>query len=496
MCEKFEYLFSPQRGEAFGSYFSTADFGLHGVKKPYRTYQLPQFELSEGGSIMVRRSCISVLVGSLSIAGLLLAASTRASWPQWRGPNSDGSAPDAHDLAVNWSPTENVLWRTKLPSWSAATPAVWGDRVFAVSAEEGSARLGSDSAGRRSQDGTAHGRIFLFGVNRKDGAIQWQAQIDSENQLYRKQNSASPSPITDGTHVWIMTGNGKLTCFTIDGKEVWKRDIQADYGRFGLNHGYASTPLLRGERLYVQVLHGMKTDDPSYLFAVDKNTGKTIWKVERPTDAVQESPDNYGTPQLATVDGKPQLVVSGGDYVTGHDLNSGKELWRIGGFNPTKNPMGRTIASSLVIGGNVFTSSTRGRPFVGFRAGGSGNITGKNELWTNNLGADVPTPTTDGKYIYVLRDNGALNCLEALTGKVVYEGQRIELGTYSASPLLADGKIYCVNEEGTTTVVKAGPAFAVVAVNKLDNLTLASPIACDNQIFIRTSDYLYCIQKR
>ena len=158
--------------------------------------------------------------------------------------------------------------------------------------------------------------------------------------------------------------------------------------------------------------------------------------------------------------------------------------------------MGRTIASSLVIGGNVFFSSTRGRPFIGFRAGGSGNITGKNELWTNNLGADVPTPATDGTYIYVLRDNGALNCLEALTGKVVYEGRRIELGTYSASPLLADGKIYCVNEEGTTTVAKAGPAFAVVSVNKLDNLTLASPIASENQIFIRTADYLYCIQKR
>jgi outer membrane protein assembly factor BamB len=443
-----------------------------------------------------RRNSMVFLVGFLGLSALLLAGSLQANWPQWRGPNSNGSAPDAHDLAVNWSPTENVLWRTKLPSWSAATPAVWHDRVFVVSAEEGFTRLNSDGGGRRAPTEGGHDRIFLIALQRKDGSVLWQQQIDSGNQLFRKQNSSSPSPITDGNRLWIMTGNGKLACFTIDGKEVWKRDIQADYGRFGLNHGYASTPMLHGERLYVQVLHGMKTDDPSYLFAVDKNTGKTVWKVERPTDAVQESPDNYGTPQLATVDGKLQLVISGADYVTGHDLSTGKELWRIGGFNPTKNPMGRTIASSLVIGGNVFTPSTRGRPFIGFRAGGSGNITGKNELWTNNLGSDVPTPTTDGKYIYVLRDNGALNCLEALTGKVIYEGQRIELGTYSASPLLADGKIYCVNEEGTTTVVKAGPAFAVVAVNKLDNLTLASPVAVDNQIFIRTADYLYCIQRR
>jgi len=407
----------------------------------------------------------------------------------------DGSAPNAHDLAVTWSLTENILWRTKLPSWSAATPAVWGDRAFVVSAEEGSSRLNPDGGHRGSSDADGHDKIFVMVLNRKDGSVMWQHEIDSGNQLFRKQNSASPSPITDGSHVWIMTGNGKLSCFTTESKEVWKRDIQADYGRFGLNHGYASTPLLYGNHLFVQVLHGMKTHDPSYVFAVDKNTGKTLWKVERHTDAVQESPDNYGTPQLATVDGKPQLVISGGDYVTGHDLDTGKELWRIGGLNPTKNPMGRTIASSLVIGGNVFTSSTRGRPFIGFRAGGSGTITSKNELWTNNLGADVPTPTTDGKLIYVLRDNGALNCLEAQTGKVIYEGQRIELGTYSASPLLADGKIYCVNEEGTTTVVKAGPAFAILAVNKLDNLTLSSPIACDNQVFIRTSEYLYCIQR-
>jgi hypothetical protein len=218
--------------------------------------------------------------------------------------------------------------------------------------------------------------------------------------------------------------------------------------------------------------------------------------VERPTDAARESPDNYATPQIVTVNNKQQLVVSGADYVTGHDLNSGKELWRMGGFNPANDPYNRTIASSVVIGGNVFTTSTRGRPFIGFRAGGSGNITGKSELWKNNLGADVPTPTTDGKYIYVLVDNGILNCVESATGKVVYQGQRIEHGTYSSSPLLADGKIYCINEDGTTTVVKAGPVFEVLAVNKLDGFTLASPVAVDNQIFIRTADYLYCIQKR
>ena len=435
--------------------------------------------------------------GSSFIAGLVLVSSLWANWPQWRGPNSNGSAPSTvSNLAANWSQTQNVLWRAKMPSWSAATPIVWEDTIFVMSAEEGFVRLTRDRSNSSGSNQSGHDKIFLLAVNRKDGSIRWQRQIDSGNQLFRKQNSASPSPITDGKHVWIMTGNGKFACFTIDGKEIWKRDVQGDYGPFGLNHGYASTPLLHGNRLYVEVLHGMKTDDPSYVFAVDKNTGKTLWKVERPTDAASESPDNYATPQIATVGGKPQLVISGGDYVTGHDLDTGKELWRIGGFNPSNDPFNRTIASSVVIGGNVFTPSTRGRPFIAFRAGGSGNITGKSELWTNNLGADVPTPTTDGKYIYVLIDNGTLNCLEAVTGKVVYEGQRIEPGTYSSSPLLADGKIYCVSEEGTTTVVKAGPSFQILGVSKLDDHTLASPVAVDNQIFIRTADYLYCIQKR
>jgi outer membrane protein assembly factor BamB len=425
---------------------------------------------------------------------LITSVSVCANWPQWRGPNSDGSTRTAHDLATNWSETDNVVWRTKLPSWSAATPIVWADYIFITSAEEGFTPL--DRGRRASSAQPVPDKIFLVAVNRKDGGVMWSRQIDSGNKLFRKQNSASPSPITDGQHVWIMTGNGKFACFSMDGKEVWKRDIQADYGRFGLNHGYASTPLLHGDWLFVQVLHGMHTHDPSYVFAVDKNTGKTIWKVERPTDAVRESPDNYATPQIATVDGKSQLIISGADYVTGHDIASGKELWRLGGFNPTNDPANRTIASSLVIDSNVFTAANRGHPYIGFRAGGSGNITGKNELWTNNLGADVPTPTTDGKYIYVLVDNGIINCLEPATGKVVYQGKRIERGTYSSSPLLADGKIYCVNEDGTTTVVKAGPEFEILAVSKLDSLTLASPVAVDNQIFIRTADYLYCIQKR
>lgn len=438
----------------------------------------------------------------ITFLALTLAGTLAANWPQWRGPSSNGASDSAKNLPVTWDESKNVVWKAQLPSWSAATPIIWEDTVFVTSAEKGFSVLAGYSGGRRgrrrpaSEPEMTNDKIFLLALDRKDGTVRWQKQIDAGNKLFRKQNSASPSPITDGEHVWIMTGNGKFSAYTMQGEEMWRRDIQTDYGRFGLNHGYASTPLLHGGKLFVQVLHGMKTDDPSYVFAVNPATGKTLWKVERPTDAQHESPDDYSTPQIAVVDGTEQLVISGGDYVTGHSLATGEELWRMGGLNPTDNPAQRTIASSVVLGNKVFITSTRGRPFVAFEAGGHGNITGKSELWTNNLGSDVPTPTTDGELIYVLNDKGFLNALDAQSGEPVYQGQRIELGTYSSSPLLADGKLYCTSEEGTTTVVKAGAEFEVLGVNKLNSHTLASPVAVDEEIYIRTADHLYRIGKK
>jgi outer membrane protein assembly factor BamB len=199
---------------------------------------------------------------------------------------------------------------------------------------------------------------------------------------------------------------------------------------------------------------------------------------------------------MAVVNGKKELVVFGSDIATGQDPDTGAELWRIGGFNPTDFQNNRTISSLLVIGDQVVVGGNRGRPYIAFRAGGRGDVTGKVEIWNNNLGADVPTPASDGKLLYVLHDKGFYNVLELATGKVIYQGQRIEPGSYSSSPLLADGKLYAINEEGTTTVVKAGTEFEVLGVSKLDGYTLASPIAADDQLFIRTGEAIYCIGRK
>ena len=453
----------------------------------------------------------AAVAAALALAVITVAAEPAGNWMQWRGPLHNGSSPDAKDLPVRWSQTENVRWKVDLPSWSAATPIIYGNTVLVTSAQQGFNELVSyeqrpgGGAGKKGgpppapagQKGSADkDQILLLAIDRSNGAIKWTKVIGGGNRIYRKQNLASPSPVTDGRHIWTMTGAGSLRCFDFQGNQLWARDIQADYGEFGLNHGYASTPLLDGGRLYVQVLHGMKTDDPSYVFAVDAKTGKTLWKVERPTDAPNESPDDYSTPLIVEIGGRRQLIVSGGDYVTGHDLNSGKEIWRMGGFNPNAERFYRTIASSIAIGDVIYTTSTRGKPFIAFRPAGAGDITSQAMVWSNDHGSDVPTPATDGKLIYVVKDQGVVLALDAKTGKPVWGPDRAEPGTYSSSPLLADGKLYATNEEGTTTVLKAGPTFEILSVNRLDSHTLASPVAAGNQLFLRTADRLYCFQKQ
>lgn len=436
-----------------------------------------------------------------SAAGLVFGMAAADSvetgyWPQWRGPHFAGHAPKATNLPVKWSETENIVWKVKMPSWSASTPVIWGDTIYALTAEAGFVNPTYDTKKLSRAPEKSADKIFLLALDRKTGAERWRTTVDSGNELHRKQNSSSPSPITDGKHVWVMTGHLRLSCYDTKGKQLWKRDLVEDYGEVGMNHGYASTPLLDGGRLYVQVVHGYRSDNPSYTVAIDKVTGKTIWKKLRPAPGELESKDNYGTPQMAVVNGKKELVVFGGDIATGQDPETGEELWRLGGFNPPAFKMNRTISSLVVVGDIIVVGGNRGRPYIGFKAGGRGDMTGKAELWNNNLGPDVPTPATDGKLLYVLNDKGYYNLLDVATGKAIYEGQRIELGSYSSSPLLADGKVYAINEEGTTTVIKAGPVFEVLGVNKLDGYTLASPVAAGNQLFIRTGEALYCIGRK
>lgn len=395
-------------------------------------------------------------------------------WPQWRGPHLNGTSTE-RGLPVKWSVTENIAWKLAMPERSGSTPIVWHDAVF-VSVGEGS-------------------NLALWAIDRNSGAIRWKRGLGGGNRRSMKQQMSSPSPVTDGRTVWIITGTGILKAFDFSGRELWGRDIQADYGRFGLQWGYASSPLLLDGALYVQVLHGMHTDDPSYVLRIDGATGKTVWRIERPTNARAESPDAYTTPAVYRSGGSTEIIITGGDVVTGHDAATGKELWRAGGLNPQNDGSYRIVASPTVSNDLIY-APTRERPLLAIRAGGRGDITASHRVWSFNNGPDVPTPVTDGRLFYSINDRGILYCLDAKTGKTVYGPQRLRSATYSGSPVLADGRIYVTDEDGVTTVFQAGPSFVKLAENDLQEYTLSSPAVSEGQIFIRTATFLYAVGQR
>jgi outer membrane protein assembly factor BamB len=413
-------------------------------------------------------------LGVVAVVVFSFAVAHAENWPQWRGPSLNGIS-NEKNLPVKWTAEENVAWKVAMPGVSGSTPIIWRDRIF-LNVAEGD-------------------NLALWCIDKNKGEVLWKQPLGAGNVKMRKHNMASPSPVTDGKNVYVMTGTGILKSFDFSGKELWTRDIQKDYGTFGLLWGYASSPLLFEDSLYVQVLHGMKTDEPSYVMRIDKKNGKTLWKVDRPTNAIRESPDAYTTPALLRYGKTTEIVITGGDCVTGHDLATGKELWRANGLNPENAPFYRIVASPIVFNEIIYVP-TRIKPLLAVKAGGRGDITTSHVLWSTANGPDVPTPVTDGKYFYVVNDKGIVFCLDAKTGTEVYGQQRLKPGTYSASPVLADGKIYVTNEDGVTTVFAAGPKFELLAENPLNDYVLSSPAISDGRIYIRTTGHLYAIGKK
>jgi outer membrane protein assembly factor BamB len=424
--------------------------------------------------VLLPATCLVMLLGSAT----LLADN----WPHWRGPTHDGVSKETN-LPFKWNATEGVAWKLPLPAYSGSTPIIWGEIIF----------LNVATA-------TGSGELELWAIDRTKQAVAWKRPIAGGNHIERKQNMSSPSPVTDGRNVWVMTGVGVLKAFDFSGQELWARDIQSDYGKFGLNWGYASSPLLHGNSLFVQVLHGMRTDDPSYVMRIDKMTGKTLWKIERPTDAIVESPDSYTTPLLVQHDGKTEIVITGGDVVTGHDPETGKELWRADVLNPTNNRNYRIVASAVMAGGLIIAPS-RNNPLVAIRPGGSGDISTSHVVWSFSRGPDVPTPVSDGTHLYVVNETGVVYCLELKTGAIVYGPERIPSDFYSSSPVLADGKIYVTGETtGITTVYRAGPKFEILSSNTFGDpctpYCLSSVAVSEGQLFMRTDAHLWVVGQR
>lgn len=427
-----------------------------------------------------RLSYIRLFLAAACCASLLAADTAQAeNWPQWRGAKLDGISHET-DLPTNWSATEGILWKLPLPGAAGATPVVWGDRIFLTSAKDKDLVLVcADTAGK----------------------IVWERLLGTGDAPVRgdEGNSASPSPVCDAKHVWAMLGTGELACFDHDGKEIWKLNLQERYGKFSIAFGMTSTPVLDGDRLYIQLLH----TNYYLLLGLDALTGKEVWKHERQSDAVNECEHSYASPILYRDAKQAYLVSHGCDYVTAHSLTDGKEIFRCGELNGTNRPYNNTlrfVATPVAAEGLIVVPSAKGGPVLGLSVDAKGNITGtkSGHVWRRDKDTpDVPSPLVHDGLVYLCRENGILIVADAKTGEDVYmESKEVSRKRHRASPVYGDGKIYLVDRDGLTKVVKAGRKFELLASNEIGEAVSASPVISGGRIYLRTYDSLIAIGKK
>jgi outer membrane protein assembly factor BamB len=409
-------------------------------------------------------SCVAFL---LLVSPALLHADN---WPAWRGPHADGVAP-AGDYPIEWDETKNVRWKAPLPGVGASTPAVWDDRIFLTSGDAG------------------ENAVLCFN---RDGKQLWKTHVHDERPGKNgKASGSNPSPVTDGKHVFVYYKSGDFACLDFDGKIVWQKNLQKLYGEDTLWWDLGTSPVLTSKHVVIACMHS----GPSYLAAFEKDDGKVAWKVDRNLGAPREAAQSYTTPVVTTYEGREMIVVCGADHVTCHDASNGKEIWRVSGMNPSNNNFFRSISSPAVLGDLVVAPYARGANVYGIKLGGSGDVTKSHVAWiSKESGADVPTPIVKDGKIYICKDRGALECLDAKTGKKVFSVATAKgRGKISASPVLVGDRIYVIRENGTASVVQLGKEPKLIATNLIRELTVATPVFVDGEILIRTDKNLYCI---
>lgn len=404
--------------------------------------------------------------GIALLAALLVLHSTRGSlggenWPAWRGPHGNGVS-NASGLPVEWSATKGVAWKLPLPGKGVSSPAIWADRIF-VSASEGH----------------RHDQLRLLCLDRRDGRTLWQRRFWGTAPTRRhaqKSSMATPTPVTDGRHVWAFFGTGDLFCLDLEGGLVWCRSLPQEYERFQNRFGMGSSPVVVDDLLILQCDHWGQ----SYLLAVNKKTGENVWKTDRSEHV------SWSSPLVVDVDGRKELVVCATFQVKGYDALTGQQVWVVDGL--TRECIPTAVAAS----GTIYAvSGTRGETLA-IRTGGRGNISDSHVVWRTRRGAPfVPSPLLYKGLYYLVDDRGIATCLDAKTGRRVWQ-HRLG-GRFTASPVAADGKIYFVDEDGATTVIGAGRSFKVQAKNALEEPVFASPAIAHGAIFIRTDQHLFCI---
>lgn len=403
-------------------------------------------------------------------------------WPQWRGPFFNGSTTDPGP-SDDWSETQGAAWKADLPGVGGSTPIVRGRAVF-VSAIDAETLA-----------------VYALCLDRDTGKQRWKRDLGRGFRNTRGNTAASPSPIADGQRAYFLFGTGDFIAYDLNGREVWRRNLQADHGRFELMWSYGASPVLHDGKLYVPVLHGdhrSRSPAASYLLCVDPKTGKDLWKHERVIASLAESKQAYTTPYPYRGPKGWRIALAGADHVTAHDPADGTEVWRSGSYNPRNNPWLRTIVSPVGAGGMIVACAPKGGRIHAVRAGSSGKLGDDGWAWTaRGNSPDVCTPLAyDGKLYVLDGDRKTLVCLEPDTGHVVWRGDFGGPSIFQASPTGAGGKIYCIGLAGQVVVAQAGSEFRVLKRVDLGATGCRSTIAvAGKQLFIRTDRTLYCIGK-
>jgi outer membrane protein assembly factor BamB len=419
------------------------------------------------------------LAAALSLVAVLSSVATAGDWQNWRGPQFNGSS-DETKLPEKFSKTENVAWSVDLPGVGSATPIVSGDHVFMSSTDK------------------AKESVVALCFDRKTGKKLWQHEVAKGIRKDIRSTFAAPSATTDGESVVFFFGTGDMVAYDFEGKELWKKNM----GPFAFGWTFSTSPVIFEGIMYMQILQRGK--GKSVIVGMEPKSGKELFRHVRPTHAVGESQESFNTPTPYVHNGRKQLLVAGGDYLSGHDLKTGKELWQWDTWNPTKNGGWRLVPSPIAGDGIVLACAPKRDPIYAIKMGGSGKLDKKSIAWVSrkgrDLSSDVPTPAFYDGDFFVLSDvKKSLSRVEPKTGKVKWTVNTPGRKKYEASPLAADGKIYVMNFDGEVAILNAadGKLRSVIPMEgkEIEGFVRSSISVAHGQLYIRTTNKLYCIGK-
>ena len=418
-------------------------------------------------------------------------ALSQTNWPQWRGVNASGVSAET-GLPTEWGESKNIRWKAAIPGRGHSSPIVWGNKIFLTTSIEGPVVPGAEAVHHihkgqeyRHPDsvGADHSyTLKLLCVDLDSGKILWDKTV-YEGTVYdnrhKKNTYASATPVTDGKFVYLSFEAEGIYCYDFDGKRIWKTSL-GKIAKGGMGPG--TSPVLYENLLILQA--DQEYGEGSFIAAVDKKTGKEVWRVER------DQRRSWATPLLIKTGQRTELVTSGPNKIISYDPATGRELWRAPGVisNPIPSPV---TGQGLVF---VTAGSDAKRAFA-IRLGGSGDLAGTaNVVWSYEKGtAYVPSPILYNEYLYLITDGGAITCLEAATGKVIYQSRIPMAVSFTASPVAFEGKIMFVSEDGDSFILKAGPVPEILNANQLGEPVFASPAIVAGRILIRGQSNLYCI---